>query len=498
MKKLFHFKHYSKTSSSIINNELVRTRFAPSPTGFLHLGSLRTALYNYLLAKSSSNGRFILRIEDTDQKRLVKGAEQNIIDCLKWCNFNIDEGPYGIGGKFGPYKQSERKDIYIKYANQLLNLGLAYKCFCSKERLQDLKSSAKLLKPPTNVTYDRKCYNLKNINHDSNNFVIRFKSPDSYPSFYDELHGNLNLQPQYNYKDRRFDDFIIIKNDGMPTYHFANIIDDHLMKITHVIRGEEWLPSTSKHLALYKAFNWQPPKFIHIPLLTSLNDKKLSKRSGDLNLNILNLKNQGILPEALINFVSLFGWSPSRKLGEKFNEMMNMNQLIEFFDLKNLTKGNAKVNNLKLFYFNKLHLQKKFKDDFNQVVDECYPIFKEIVGSKKDKEYLIKLLIYLDGNLNNLNEVYHHLNYLINDINYSSLKIPNKDVKEIIKYTLDNGIEKSLINSNFKKKDIFMSLRFALSGNQPGLTIPQLLDLLDKKEIDNRLQSTFSYLNSCT
>ncbi|KAL6454460.1 MSE1 Glutamate--tRNA ligase [Candida maltosa Xu316] len=473
-----------------------RTRFAPSPTGFLHLGSLRTALYNYLLAKSTG-GKFILRIEDTDRTRLVSGAEQNIFEVLKWCGLKLDEGPKS-GGKYGPYRQSDRKEIYLKYANILLESGLAYKCYCSKERLTGLRISARRLKPPTTVTYDRECFDKRKRRVELPH-VIRFKSPDKYPPFHDLLHGELNLQPQYNEKDRRYDDFVILKEDGMPTYHFANVIDDHFMKITHVVRGEEWLPSTPKHIALYNAFGWTPPEFIHIPLLTSLEDKKLSKRQGDLN--IFELRDAGVLPEALINFVALFGWAPSRGLGEKFNEVMGMSDLIKNFSIDQLTKGNAKVDRSKLLYFNKMHIKRKFENnrELAELVDNHYPSFS--MYSTEPRAYFTKLLKYMSSSLTTLNNLDEKIRttylHLYEKFDYSEFKVPCEDTKKILEFALKNGFEQTideLTSTGIKKTDILKSYRFALVGNQPGMTIPQIMELLGDEEVEQKITRALEYL----
>ncbi|KAI5951147.1 MSE1 [Candida jiufengensis] len=491
-----------KTKNSIHPTTPARTRFAPSPTGYLHLGSLRTALYNYLLAKNTG-GSFILRIEDTDQSRLIKDAEKNIFDTLKWCNLSIDESSQD-GGKHGPYRQSERKEIYSKYAQILLDKGLAYKCYCSKERLIELRESAKLLKPPTNVTYDRKCFNEKHQPQEKP-YVIRFKSPHKYPEFKDLLHGELNLQPQYNSKDQRFDDFIIIKNDGMPTYHFANIVDDHLMGITHVIRGEEWLASTPKHMALYKAFEWSPPQFIHIPLLTSLEDKKLSKRKGDFN--IFELKNQGIIPQALINFVALFGWSPARELNEKTSEVMTLEELVENFSLDHLTKGNAKVNQSKLFYFQKEHFANIIEEngeEFTNLIHDYYPEFTKF-SNGRDEQYLSEITKVLAPNITKMSDIEQH-KYLIGDIDYSNSKSPkdvhltNKILNQVIENyenssSLDEVIDNILKSGDFKKKDVFITLRTCLSGGQSGLPIPELINLLGDEECINRMKKYRDTIN---
>ncbi|KAI3404861.2 MSE1 [Candida oxycetoniae] len=471
-----------------------RTRFAPSPTGFLHLGSLRTALYNYLLAKNTG-GQFILRIEDTDSSRLVQGAENNILDTLKWCNLDIDEGPEK-GGPFGPYRQSQRKHIYQKYAQELLDRKLAYKCYCSKSRLDQLRESAKRLKPRTTVSYDRKCLNSPDYGEES--YVIRFKSPNEYPTITDLLHGDLSLQPQYNLKDKRFDDFVILKNDGMPTYHFANVIDDHLMKITHVIRGEEWLSSTPKHIALYTAFGWEPPKFAHVPLLTSLEDKKLSKRKGDLN--VIHLREQGILPQALLNFVALFGWSPPRELHQKLTEVFSLNQLIELFSLDQLTKGNAKVADSKLHFLQKEHFQLVCKDpkSVGKMIDEVYEEFQKI-GAVKSKENLRAALVTLAPYITNVNELKDHA-YLFKDLDYSNIDPPKRlsQAQKILESVIIDGtkgiVDRLVNNMGVPKKDVFEILRLSLSGGKKGVPVPKIIELLGEEECITRAKKMVDLL----
>lgn len=493
----------SKKKVSIHPTFPVRTRFAPSPTGYLHLGSLRTALYNYLLAKNTG-GQFILRLEDTDQKRLIDDAESNIYDTLKWCGIKIDEGP-NEGGEYGPYRQSDRMAIYQKYVEALLKSGDAYYCYCSKDRLNTLRETASQLKPPTTVTYDRKCFH-DHKEAEKMERVIRFKSPDRYEPFTDLIHGQLNLQPQYNNSDRRYDDFVIMKSDGLPTYHFANVVDDHLMKITHVIRGEEWLPATPKHIALYRAFGWEPPKFIHIPLLTSLEDKKLSKRSGDIG--ILSMKQKGILPEAVVNFCALFGWSPPRLIsGISTSELMTLKDLIEKFSLDYLTKGNAKVNDSKLHFFNKNHLTNRLKDPqmLDELVDEYYPEFQQSTNSSYDKEYLKNILKLIGSNLNSLSELGRMHSYLFNGIDHSkvdqsNIPLQSKDILQILLNLPNDHSFASNVDTvlqqipGIKKKDVFQAVRFAISGGVPGLTIPLLIEAIGEKEYKSRLQNAIKYL----
>lgn len=490
----------SKASDTVNPITPARTRFAPSPTGYVHFGSLRTALYNYLLAKSTG-GQYLLRLEDTDQSRLVPDAEANIYETLNWCGIEMDEGPEIPDSPYGPYRQSQRKDIYQKYANILLETGHAYYCYCSKERLNSLRHSATKLKPPTNVTYDRKCYHEPQ-DDDCSERVIRFRAPDKYDPVTDLLHGTLNLQPQYNPEDRRYDDIVILKSDGLPTYHFANVVDDHLMNITHVIRGEEWLSSTPKHIAMYKAFGWTPPKFIHIPLLTSLEDKKLSKRQGEKG--IIQLRNSDILPEALINFVALFGWSPPRLVpGESVSEVMTMKDLIENFSLDNLTKGNAKVNDSKLYFFNKRHIKDSAESDdrLNALVDSYYPVFQSKTNNNYDKQYLKKLIKGVSQKINHLGEIYSIHYYLFGPIDYSLTSIPQgalnvlNKLLPVFKEDLNEWVHNVLqTHPETSKKELFQCLRFALAGGTSGLTIPLITDLLGPKETLVRIKNAIDFL----
>ncbi|CCH61271.1 hypothetical protein TBLA_0E02180 [Henningerozyma blattae CBS 6284] len=496
-------------AENIHPNFPVRTRFAPSPTGSLHLGSLRTALYNYLLARNTG-GQFILRIEDTDQKRLVKGAEENIYSSLKWLGLQFDEGPNGINGPYGPYKQSERSSIYQKYINELLDNGKAYRCFCSKERLTGLKESAQKLKPPTTASYDRKCTNLTKSQIEENlknkvPYTVRLLSPDLYPAFEDLLHGKLNIQPQYNSIDRRFDDPVLMKSDNLPTYHFANVVDDHLMKISHVIRGEEWLPSTPKHIAIYEAFGWKPPKYIHIPLLTTLNDKKLSKRKG--SASILQLKEDGVLPEALINFSVLFGWCPPRELTSTNHECFTLREFENIFDLRYLTKGNAKVDEKKLWFFNKHYLTKRLESDngLTELALQVLPLFKEKFGSSVTIERLTKVLDISKGNLTTIFESISKLDYFFEKPlyeKYQELAIDNTEMKTILDYIYTNLEESNimmLINtlhseSMIPKKNIFKTVRFALSGPKSGAKIHDIITILGKIESKLRIQDLAKYI----
>ncbi|RKF61574.1 Glutamate--tRNA ligase, mitochondrial [Erysiphe neolycopersici] len=325
-----------------------RTRFAPSPTGYVHLGSLRTALFNYLVAKATG-GQFILRIEDTDQKkRTVPDAIQRIYEDLRWAGIHWDEGP-NSGGHFGPYQQSERLQLYFKYANKLLESGNAYRCFCTPIRLEALATNQTQLGLPRG--YDRCCAHISNESSDvkaanGDPFVIRLKAPDRYPSFSDLVYGFVK-QKIKDVTSNTFDDPILLKSDGFPTYHFANVVDDHLMQITDVIRGAEWMSSTHKHIAIYEAFGWEPPTFSHVGLLLDESKRKLSKRKA--SMEIANLRSEGIFPESLTNFVALLGWSH-----ELPSDVMSMKKLIEHASMK-FTKGDTVVNFNKLYFLQRRH-----------------------------------------------------------------------------------------------------------------------------------------------
>ena len=306
---------------------MIRTRFAPSPTGFLHVGGLRTALYCYLFAKKN-NGKFILRIEDTDQSRKVDGAMENLIDTLKWAGINFDEGPT-VGGDFGPYIQSERLNIYHEHAQKLVDEDKAYFCFCSPERLDEVRKKQIELKIPPQ--YDRLCRELPKeiIEQKKSNgekFVVRMKVPlIGETTFVDLIRGNVTIA------NKVLDDQVLLKSDGFPTYHLAVVVDDHFMKISHVIRGEEWLPSTPKHILLYKYFGWELPHFAHLPLLLNPDKSKLSKRQGDVAVE--DYKAKGYLKEAIVNFISLLGWNPGDN-----REIFSLEELKMNFHLNELEK----------------------------------------------------------------------------------------------------------------------------------------------------------------
>ncbi len=326
----------------------VRVRFAPSPTGYLHVGGLRTALYNYLVARSSG-GKLVLRIEDTDQSRKVEGAMENLIQTLKWAGIEYDEGP-GVGGEAAPYIQSERLGIYHEQARRLIGMGHAYYCFCTPERLEELRK--RQVAEKLNPGYDRHCRNLpqeevaKRLKAEERH-VIRMKVPTEGEIVVDDV-----VRGRVTISHDMLDDQVLIKSDGFPTYHLAVVVDDHLMRISHVIRGEEWLPSTPKHVLLYQYFGWDLPVYAHLPLLLNPDRSKLSKRQGDVAVE--EYRTKGYLPEALVNFVALLGWNPGDD-----REIFTLDDLVSEFSLERVGKSGAIFNLDKLTWLNFQHLRRK-------------------------------------------------------------------------------------------------------------------------------------------
>ncbi|RLK03096.1 glutamate--tRNA ligase [Tenacibaculum discolor] len=385
--------------------ENVRVRFAPSPTGPLHIGGVRTALFNYLFAKKH-NGTFVLRIEDTDQTRYVANAEQYIIDSLEWCNIPFDEGP-GKNEKFGPYRQSERKDLYKKYADQLIESGWAYYAFDTAEELDAHRKNHE----EQGKTFIYNWHNRQKLNNSlalsadevaakinaGEKFVIRFKTPqDETLILQDEIRGTIKVETN------TLDDKVLFKSDGMPTYHLANIVDDHLMEISHVIRGEEWLPSLPLHELLYRAFDWKAPKFAHLPLiLKPVGKGKLSKRDGDkLGFPVFPLeytneqtgdvsrgyKEDGYFADAFINMLAFLGWNPGTE-----QEIFSLKELTEAFDLARVSKSGAKFSPDKTKWFNQQYLQQKSNEELTALF---LPILEEkgITTDKDRTEKVVSLI----------------------------------------------------------------------------------------------------------
>ncbi len=357
----------------------IRTRFAPSPTGYLHLGGLRTALYAYLFAKQRG-GRFILRIEDTDQEREVEGAVELIYQSLHKAGLEYDEGP-DVGGEYGPYIQSQRKGLYLPYALQLLESGAAYPCFCTREELQQRRDA--VTAQGGQFKYDKHCLNIpkeeaKRRMESGEPFVIRQNIPtEGVASFEDLLYGHVETDCAI------LDDNVLIKADGLPTYNFANVIDDHLMAITHVIRGTEYLSSTPKYNLLYEAFGWQPPVYLHLPVVMKDATRKLSKRHGDPGFE--DLLAEGYVRDAILNFIALLGWAPKDD-----REFFTLDELVEAFDVDGLSKSPSIFNTDKLVWFNAEYIKRMNFEDYLAMVTPWFD--KALAGKNIDYRRLAELM----------------------------------------------------------------------------------------------------------
>ncbi len=400
---------------------LTRTRFAPSPTGYMHIGNLRTALYEYLIAKKE-NGKFILRIEDTDQERYVEGAVDIIYKTLKLAGISHDEGP-DIGGAYGPYVQSERKGMYLEYAKKLIDLEGAYYCFCSKERLSELKEAQDAA--GEGHRYDRHCLSLSKEDiqkklSDGEPYVIRQKMPDTgTTSFDDAVYGTITVE------NSELDDQILIKTDGLPTYNFANVIDDHQMAISHVVRGNEYLASTPKYNLLYQAYGWDIPTYVHVPLILKSSGQKLSKRAGDPSFE--DLVSMGYLVEAIVNYVVLLGWSPGDN-----REIFSLKELEEVFDISGISKSPAIFDINKLTWMNGEYIRKMPVEEFHKLALPHYA--KAITNPNIDTLKLSKLLQLRTEVLNTIPETIDFIDVL-----------PDYDIQMYVhkksKTTLENSLE---------------------------------------------------------
>lgn len=387
----------------------VRTRFAPSPTGYVHLGSLRSALYEYLFAKQSG-GDFFLRIEDTDQSREVAGAVENLLKVLKWAGIEPDEGiilnsagEASEKGKYGPYTQSQRLELYQKYAQELISKGMAYYCFCTPERLDVLRREQEVAKKPTR--YDGLCKKLSDDEIKAkidrgDRYVIRMKMPKNRQiEFIDLIRGRVVMNSE------ELDEQVLMKSDGFPTYHLAHIVDDHLMKTTHVIRGEEWLPSTPKHLVLFEYFGWKAPTYAHLPLILNPDKSKLSKRQGDVAVE--DYRDKGYLPEALINYVALLGWNPGTE-----QEIFSLKELIKHFSLAKVHKAGAVFDVIKLDWMNGEYIKKLSPKKF---VELAMPFLEKNLGEIKNQELAEKVLLLEQERVNKLSEAGDSMGFFFTD-----------------------------------------------------------------------------------
>lgn len=481
----------------------IRTRFAPSPTGYMHIGNLRTALYTYLIAKKN-DGKFILRIEDTDRERLVEGATEVIYKTLKDCGLEWDEGPDKDGG-YGPYIQSERMGMYMEYALKLIENGNAYYCFCDKERIEELHA----VQRASNISpmYDRHCRNLSKEEVDEKlaagtPFVIRQKIPtEGTTTFHDEIYGDITVE------NSTLDDQILIKADGMPTYNFANVIDDHTMAITHVVRGNEYLSSAPKYELLYKAFGWEAPMYIHVEHIMKDAQHKLAKRDGDASFQ--DLLDKGYLTEAIINYIALLGWAPK---GE--NEIFSLEELKQEFDIGGISKSPAIFDPLKLKAINAVYVRKLPHDVFK---DYATPYIRQTCSrSDIDIDLLCDML---QPRAELFTDIPEQVDFIDALPEYDNILYTNKKMKTNSETALDALTKALPVLENIAESDwnhdvihaalfnliaemgvkngyVLWAIRVALSGKQftPGGGI-ELAVIIGKKDAVDRIKKGIEKLS---
>lgn len=484
----------------------VRVRFAPSPTGYVHVGSLRTALYNYLFAKKEK-GQYALRIEDTDRTRLVDDAIDNLISAFEWAGIMHEEGPFFENGEmvqkgdFGPYIQSERLETYRPYVDQLIESGDAYYCFCSKDRLDKLRADNKA--KGIFSGYDNHCRNgsledAKKRVEAGESFVVRMKMPENKALVFDDLvRGVVKMNTDDS------DDQVILKADGFPTYHMAVVVDDHLMGITHMIRGEEWLPSTPKQIVLYEALGWDVPKFVHLPNILNTEKKKLSKRHDSVAVN--DFRNKGYLPEALINFLALVGWSPE---GE--DEIMTLEEMTGKFSFDRVSKSGGVFDVKKLNWMNNQYIKNADED---RLAELAMPFLIEAGyfdadGAKNHFEWVKRIVQLTKEHLEYMAQVVDHFPLFVGD----TVEITDASALEMIKLehvptlidalvdkfeaaeAFDAPSVKVLVKeiqkeTGIKGKNLFMCTRIAVTGQEHGPDLMVTISILGKDTVVSRLHS---------
>ena len=488
-----------------MTNEEIRVRFAPSPTGDPHLGAMRTALFNWAFAKKN-NGKFILRIEDTDRNRLVPGSTENIIEGLKWLNLNYDEGPE-IGGDFGPYFQSERKDRYAKIVDKLLDDGNAYMCDLSSEDLEKIRNDQKSkgLAPGYNgFSRNRPREELEKSKNEGKPVVVRLKVP---------LSGNIEFNDMKRGKLvfdlSKIDDFVILKADGMPTYHLASVVDDTEMKISHVLRGEEWISSTPKHLLIYNFINQKAPEFIHLPLIFGKDKSKLSKRHGANS--IIEYKNQGLLPDALLNYLALLGWSPGNDI-----EILSPKEISDLFEVKGLSTSPSIFDPEKLTWINGVHIREMDEEKLSVIVKEKVNLNTNTAENVSESDF-IKITSLIRERIKSLDEIYPLIKFFfeyeepeIKLIKCSELN--NEDVKKLLKDLINDFKELESKNNNnssyiedllrrnskelnLKVRDYLSLIRNCITGSEISPPLFEAIEILGISESISRLNGCLNKIS---
>jgi glutamyl-tRNA synthetase len=486
-----------------------RVRFAPSPTGRMHMGSARTALYNYLLARRTG-GQFILRIEDTDFNRYVEGAEQELMDGLRWLGLDWDEG-VSVGGPYSPYHQSERKGIYLKYAQELIDKGFAYPCFCSKDRLDLIRKEQ--IKRKQNPHYDGTCRNLspeevKRRISSGESHVIRFKTPkEGTITVRDTLRGDITVE------NKNINDYILVNSDGWALYHLAAMVDDHLMKITHVIRGSEWLPTFPLHAHIIRAFGWQEPRWFHLSVFLKPSGKgKMSKRDAAEALDsgysifVTDLKKQGYVPEGVLNWLLLMGW------GIAEGEFMSLDEMVQHFDISKVNPSPAAIDFAKLDFFSGAHIRQL---DQNDLASRVKPFF-ENAGFKVDDDLLSKIIPIIRERLVTLEDAIAFAAFFFKDqIDLKAEDLVGKKLtpeKSLEVLRKSNAIFSSLDEISHEKAEppmrglvgelglkagqVFGILRMAVTGQQVSPPLFESMEIIGKEKVQQRIDNAISCLES--
>ncbi len=483
----------------------VRVRFAPSPTGFVHIGSLRTALYNYLYAKKT-DGKYILRVEDTDQSRFVEGAIEGMLESMDWAGVNHDEGVVLEGdrlsqiGDYGPYIQSQRLEIYQDYIKKLLDKGHAYYCFCSRERLDELRERQK--SEGLTSGYDGHCRDLSKEEVEKrleagDQYVIRLRFPKSTDiKFTDIVRGEVTM----NTDD--LDDQVLIKSDGYPTYHFAVVVDDYLMKITHIIRGEEWLASTPKHVYLYQVFGWDVPQYVHLPNILNADRKKLSKRQGDVAVE--DFLNKGYLPEGLVNYIALVGWSPDDN-----EEIFSMEELEQKFSLERVSKAGGVFDVNKLNWVNGHYIR---ESSVERITDLAIPFLIEEgyiteTDAKERYDWLKDLVAVLQDRISYVAEIKEKALIFFK----TEIELKDDESKDLVKVdhlpqlldvlktkveeveVIDEDFGKTVFKeiqkeTGIKGPNLFKPIRVVLTGEVQGPDLPLVMKVLGRENILKRIE----------
>ena len=480
--------------------EKIRVRYAPSPTGDPHVGNIRTALFNWLFARHSG-GKFIVRIEDTDIARTVASSKNTILEALQWLGLDWDEGP-DIGGPYGPYVQSERVERYKLAAEELVDKDMAYYCICSAERLQEMRKSQTERKQPPG--YDRLCRDAAHKPTPNKSYVTRFKMPlEGTTTFSDLIRGEITFD------NKNIDDFVVLKSDGYPTYHLANVVDDHAMDISHVMRSDEWVSSTPKHVQLYQALGNKVPAFAHLPMILGPDKAKLSKRHG--SVSILQYKEEGFLPEAMINFLALLGWSI-----DDHTEIVSMKDLVDWFSIERIGKAGAVFNHDKLNWMNGVYIRNMSIDD---LIEKASDVLAESINTELNqttyKDYLSKIMPLVQERIKTLNELPDLIQFFFKtQVSFSTEELIQKGMdsdKTILSLqaaisklsvlmnwnatNIEQALRLEADNLGIKAGQLFGTLRISLTGQRLAPPLFDTMAVLGKVTCLNRLNEALQTIN---